>query len=75
MSDLFGNHIFGFPTRWLISLYLWESVDSAVIDTLDGRLNTLLKLSAHFPKIASLCVRKLFLSEPSNAVASEHFGP
>ena len=21
MSDLFGNHIFGFPTRWLISFF------------------------------------------------------
>ena len=24
MSDLFGNHIVGFPTRWLIYIYIYS---------------------------------------------------
>ena len=27
MSDLFGNHIVGFPTRWLIIIYTAETKD------------------------------------------------
>ena len=26
MSDLFGNHIVGFPTRWLICIYIVNTV-------------------------------------------------
>ena len=75
MSDLFGNHIFGFPTRRLISLYLWESVHTVVIDSLDVRLRTLSNLSAHFSKIAYLSVRRVIPSALRNVVAAELFGP
>ena len=35
MSDLFGNHIVGFPTRWLIYVYYQELTHSQtpVIET------------------------------------------
>ena len=42
---------------------------------LDGRFSTLLKCSAHLFKLASLSVRRVFISALRNVVAPELFGP
>ena len=57
-----------------IALYLWQSVDTWSL-TDYGRLSTLLKCSAHLPKIASLSVESVLSSALSSGVAPEHFGP
>ena len=36
MSDLFGNHIVGFPTRWLISIVVILD-ESVILDVLDEK--------------------------------------
>ena len=42
MSDLFGNHIVGFPTRWLIYIFIAIALDEGIVlDVLHVPMKTL----------------------------------
>ena len=61
------------PSRTLHSI--GGSLLIALSLTVDGRLRTLLKCSAHLSKITSLSVRSVLPSALSSGVAPELFGP
>ena len=63
MSDLFGNHIVGFPTRWLNCLLLHLSVVGTCI--LHERKKTCSLTMANAVCLLSVCLKVTDPSDPN----------